>query len=434
MTREIGTSPTDLSAHESSGVQRTLEELRGCLAVLDTPPELDAKLWSLSQLAEDMASEHEGMAEELLGTYEQLGIVFDVTRKLATVDSEAEVLRLFTASLRSSYSNCKIAAAYPHGPEGWVFEGDAVNVDDWMRKLIRRARDDRAVTVEARSRKTEGAGDVQVMVGPVFGGDAFMGAIIVVQKSSALEFHVSDMMLLEALSMFCGDLIRNHRLVSELRQMSLAMVRSLVNAVDQKDPYTSGHSLRVGYYATMLAARIGFSERDLQMLQWSALLHDVGKIGIRDDVLKKEGKLTEEEFTHIKEHPVRSHQVVEGIPQLAEALDGVLYHHEHYAGGGYPTGLKGEEIPLQARVIQVADIFDALTSDRSYRKAFDWRRALGILEEEAGKVVDPEIVVEFIDMIKEITEGDEGAWERLVERASAFSQIPRPAPDTTEYA
>jgi len=434
VTREFGTSPTDSGARESSGVQRTLQELRGCIAELDTAPKLDAKLWSLSDLAEQMASEHEGMAEELLGLYEQLGVVFDVTRKLATVDSEAEVLRLFTVSLRSSYSDCMVAAAYPHGPEGWVFEGDAVNADDWLRRLIDRARNERAVTVEPRPHETEGTGQRQVLVGPVFGGDVFMGAMVVAQKSSASEFHVSDMMLLEALSMFCGDLIRNHRLVSELRQMSLAMVRSLVNAVDQKDPYTSGHSLRVGYYATMLGARIGLTERDLQMLQWSALLHDVGKIGIRDDVLKKEGKLTDEEFAHIKEHPVRSHQVVEKVPQLADALDGVLYHHEHYAGGGYPTGLKGKEIPLQARVIQIADIFDALTSDRSYRKAFDWRRALGILEEEAGRVVDPEIVVEFIDMIKEITEGDEGAWDRLVERASSLAQIPGSAQDTTKYA
>lgn len=149
------------------------------------------------------------------------------------------------------------------------------------------------------------------------------------------------------------------------------------------------------------------------MLEWSALLHDVGKIGIRDDVLKKAGKLTEEEFNHIKEHPVRSFEVVSRVPQLRSALDGIRHHHERYDGKGYPDGLKGEGIPLQARIIQVADIFDALTSSRSYRKAFDWQKALNIIAEESGTVVDPHLGAIFTRMIRRKFENDPQAWEAM---------------------
>jgi HD-GYP domain-containing protein (c-di-GMP phosphodiesterase class II) len=159
------------------------------------------------------------------------------------------------------------------------------------------------------------------------------------------------------------------------------------------------------------------------MLQWSALLHDVGKIGIRDAVLKKEGKLNDEEFTHIKEHPVRSHKVVQQIPQLQAALDGVLYHHERYNGTGYPAGLKGEQIPLQARIIQIADVFDALTSNRAYRPAFDWGQALDILKKEAGKTVDPHLQPTFDRLLRGIVERDPDSWTKLVARANAFAQV-----------
>ena len=203
---------------------------------------------------------------------------------------------------------------------------------------------------------------------------------------------------------------------------STAMVRSLVSAVDQKDEYTCGHSNRVAYYATLLGRALGLEEDEMRMLQWSALLHDVGKIGIRDDVLKKRGRLTKEEFEHIKEHPVRSYRVVQEVPQLTRALDGVLYHHEHYDGSGYPVGLRGEEIPLQARIIQIADVFDALTSNRAYRAAYDWRRALEILRDEAGRTVDPHLQRVFDRLLRGRLEGRQGAWEEMVRQAEQFVQ------------
>jgi HD-GYP domain-containing protein (c-di-GMP phosphodiesterase class II) len=202
----------------------------------------------------------------------------------------------------------------------------------------------------------------------------------------------------------------------DLREMSMDTVRTLVSAVDQKDPYTSGHSNRVGYYAKLLGMELGFDERQLRELEWSALLHDVGKIGIRDEVLKKSGRLTDEEFEHIKEHPVRGFEVVRDNPHFRSALDGVLHHHERYDGKGYPKGLSGEGIPLQARIIQIADIFDALTTTRSYRNAFHWERAVDILEEESGTVVDPQLCVRFVELLHRLHD----------ERPEAFEAIGKP--------
>ena len=243
---------------------------------------------------------------------------------------------------------------------------------------------------------------------------------------------------MDSLCVFCGDIIRNRRLVSELRQMSIDMVRALVGTIDQKDGYTSGHSTRVGFYACLLAQELGWSEERLQILEWSALLHDVGKIGIRDDVLNKAGKLTPEEFDHMKEHPVRSSEVVCQVPQLAEAIDGVLHHHEHWNGKGYPDGLVGEDIPLQARMIQIADIFDALTTSRSYRKAFTWQKALTILREEAGVVVDPNLMAIFEGLITKWAAREPARFAAMFEPAAAeapYATIPgRSRPDTAPRA
>lgn len=416
----------------------------------------------LSDAVGQIMDEHAGMAEELLSVYEQLGVVFEVTRRLPSIRNESEVLDLFIDSLSKSFHRRDVFLVHPPGKQsggepplavgpassrsgrGWRIEGcetamggdrvpcdgDGVPCDGWLRVQIERARDEQKVVVEAPPAGTmphgiEGSGRpiTQVMVGPVFSGENFVCAIVIVRGSDVAEFHASDMSVIESLSTFCGDLIRNHRLVRELGEMSVAMVRSLVNAVDEKDPYTSGHSLRVAYYAMLLGKELNLVKVDLQMLQWSALLHDVGKIGIREAVLNKEGKLTVEEFDHIKEHPVRGYHIVKEVRQLSDALDGVLHHHERYDGSGYPTKLAHEDIPLQARIVQIADVFDALTSTRSYRPAFDWRKALSIMEEEAGKTIDPHLQRVFDRLMRGILESDHDAWEQVFERAGQLARV-----------
>jgi len=454
----------------------------------------------VSSSLDRIMEEHRGMADELINVYEQLGVIFEVTRKLPAIADESEVIELFVESLRRSFAGRRVfaasrAAEHDGSPPGdWEavrLRGDAQpqgadecrepegaeecrendgRLDKRLAAVLERAcRMTPARTVVEFLTQGDSAptpspalqggrspipapspvlqdGRVQprtsigqdVLVAPVFSGEHLVCAIVIVREvrpesvSHTPGFRASDVQLVESLTTFCGDLIRNHRLVREMREMSVAMVRSLVSAVDQKDEYTCGHSLRVGYFATALGRLLNLSGDELQMLQWAALLHDVGKIGIRDDVLKKPGKLTAEEFKHIQEHPVRSHRVVQQVPQLAAALDGVLCHHERFDGSGYPAGLKGEQIPLQARIVQIADVFDALTSSRSYRLAYDWRKALEILHDEAGKTVDPELQQLFDSYIRATLESDLSApeprrsgrvepWTRMVEQANHFA-------------
>jgi HD-GYP domain-containing protein (c-di-GMP phosphodiesterase class II) len=423
-----------LGGGSRAAVERTLDRVTSCVATV--------------------AAEHDGMTNELLSIYEQLGVIFEVTHRLPDIRDEQEILQHFVSSLSRTFLGCRVDAASPRGNGRWRFHTAGAECPPWLVQLLDASRTSTTVTVHS---SRSGTGDV--LIGPIHAGEVFVCSVILQRDderdemsreggerllhaptSGETTFQASDMLLVESLATFCGDLVRNLRLVSELRQASIAMVRALVSAVDQKDHYTSGHSLRVASYSTLLGKELGLLGEELQMLQWSALLHDVGKIGIRDEVLQKAGKLSPDELRHIQEHPVRSYEVVKGIPQLAPALAGALHHHEHYDGGGYPSGLSGENIPRQARIIQVADIFDALTSNRSYRGAFAWEKALDIMRSEAGKTVDPWIFDTFDRMIRRIlapVTADAPAevphdrtdlrshrgltWEELTARAEQFS-------------
>jgi HD-GYP domain-containing protein (c-di-GMP phosphodiesterase class II) len=171
-----------------------------------------------------------------------------------------------------------------------------------------------------------------------------------------------------------------------------ATIATLVQAVETKDPYTRGHSERVARASVMIGRRIGMSEERLQTLEYAGTLHDVGKLGVPTTVLRKSGKLTDEEFDAIKLHPTRGHDMVREIRFLDEALEGIYHHHERIDGRGYPVGLQGEAIPEFARVIGVADAFDSMTSTRSYRSARSIDEALVELERCKGTQFDPRMV------------------------------------------
>jgi len=166
----------------------------------------------------------------------------------------------------------------------------------------------------------------------------------------------------------------------------------LAGAVDEKDPYTRGHSDRVTRYAIMIGQEMNLPATFLETLQISAQLHDVGKIGIEDRILKKPGALTAEEFEVMKTHTTKGANILREVTQLAEMLPGIELHHESLDGRGYPYGLKGDQIPMLARVIAVADTFDALTTNRPYQTAHTPDQALNIIHNLAGKRLDPTAV------------------------------------------
>ncbi|MGF2616611.1 HD domain-containing protein [Rossellomorea vietnamensis] len=175
----------------------------------------------------------------------------------------------------------------------------------------------------------------------------------------------------------------------------------IAGALDARDPYTAGHSKRVAHYSSEIAESAGWAPDKIELLRKSALLHDIGKIGIRDDVLLKEGRLSEEEFAQIKRHPVIGAKILDGIDlteELLPILPGIKYHHERIDGKGYPEGLSANQIPEFGRLIAVADAYDAMTSDRPYRRGMSPLKALSILQEGKGTQWDADFVEHFISI------------------------------------
>ncbi|MGK7346455.1 MAG: HD-GYP domain-containing protein [Candidatus Nitrospinota bacterium M3_3B_026] len=191
---------------------------------------------------------------------------------------------------------------------------------------------------------------------------------------------------------------------SELREMNVYLkescvkiVRALSEAIEAKDPYTKGHCRRVTELSLRLGGQIGLSAEEMEALEYGALLHDIGKIGVRDSVLGKPGRLTEEEYEHIKQHPVIGDSIVGGIDYLKLAASVIRNHHERYDGKGYPDGLDGSKLSALPKILVITDAFDAMTSPRPYRGGMSTERALSVLREESGAQFDPELVELFIE-------------------------------------
>ncbi|NLK34471.1 MAG: HD-GYP domain-containing protein [Gracilibacteraceae bacterium] len=186
-----------------------------------------------------------------------------------------------------------------------------------------------------------------------------------------------------------------------MRNIYIDTVKSLSQAVEAKDPYTNGHSRRVGEYACNLAERLGLSPKRIENLKIAAILHDIGKIGVDESILNKPGRLTEEEFDKIKQHPEIGVRIIKDIDFLKDVSGIILSHHERYDGTGYPEGKKNGDIVLEAQILSIADVFDALTSERPYRNAMTVEEALEIIEKGKGVQFDGRLADAFIKMVKE---------------------------------
>ncbi len=204
------------------------------------------------------------------------------------------------------------------------------------------------------------------------------------------------------LLLFIPLLISRHsfQLYIDMRENYLNTVEALVQALEAKDTYTSGHSERVGKFSVAIAEEIKMSDEKIVFLKYAAVLHDIGKIGVSETILNKEGKLLDLEWESIRAHPVIGQTIIKKIKFLFDIGLVVRHHHERYDGKGYPDGIKGEEIPLEARIIAVADTYDAITSDRIYRKGRTHDEAIAELKRVAGTQLDPEIVEIFCKVVK----------------------------------
>lgn len=192
-----------------------------------------------------------------------------------------------------------------------------------------------------------------------------------------------------------------HKQTHKLRRTFFSAINSLVRTLEARDPYTSGHSLRVRKYAMRLARYIGLDDATKKRLSLASKLHDIGKVGLAEGILNKPAKLSDHEFDLVKEHPIMGERILRPIIRNRVVLSAIRSHHERFDGGGYPDQLRGEEIPFLARMITVADCYDALTSSRAYRGAMSQEDALAILHDGMGTQFDPHLIPPFLRMIRE---------------------------------
>lgn len=192
--------------------------------------------------------------------------------------------------------------------------------------------------------------------------------------------------------------------VKKINKERISSLHLLIEIAEARDPYTMKHSVKVTDYAERLARRVGFSEKNIKNLKLASMIHDIGKIGIDQDILTKPGALTKKEYSKVKKHPLLSTKMIRRIPVVDRQISKIVkYHHENYGGGGYPTGLMGTKIPLGARILAIADAYDALRSNRAYRKAYSRAKAIRIMKSECGKRFDPKLVGMFLDCLQSNT-------------------------------
>ncbi len=229
-----------------------------------------------------------------------------------------------------------------------------------------------------------------------------------------VQYHRSVLFEIDYSERLTSEVEKQTRVAREradrLESMSEEMVQTLAVTIDAKDRYTNGHSFRVSWYASALAEKLGWPEEELKALRREALLHDIGKIGVPDAVLNKPGKLTDEEFAVIKAHTTVGSDILERAQSLHESALVARHHHERYDGRGYPDGLKGEEIPLHARVVTIADTYDAMHSDRIYRKGLSYDVILSELVKGRGTQFDPALLDAFLPLF------ESGELDRVVAR------------------
>jgi putative nucleotidyltransferase with HDIG domain len=254
----------------------------------------------------------------------------------------------------------------------------------------------------------------------------FSQRIVVTSRTELGNLGDSFNLMTDQLETYIKDLQQS---AAENRELFLGTVKGLAAAIDGKDPYTRGHSERVSRISVAIAQRLGLSDDECEKIRISALLHDIGKIAIDDNILKKPAALTDDEFVIMKEHPKKGYKIMSQIKAMKEFLPGMYMHHEMVNGQGYPQGLKGDEIPLMAKVVAVADTFDAMTTDRPYQQAMKFEDAIARIQSFVGTRYDPCVVAAFVEACEEgqIRPGS----VKLKSRTATEKKIPAPCLETT---
>jgi putative nucleotidyltransferase with HDIG domain len=386
-SREAQRAPgeTTLAFREESGTTTVVRK------VIDTHyPGMDA-------LLEGPQSDDLG---ELQRAQRNLATAYEVSKILSSARDLDSLFEGVIESVFSTLNADRAAILLKRGADG-VAAGEIAVSRTVVQDVIEHGVSSLSRDATADERYREGASIIMqkirsVMCAPVVtdkGMRSAMGVLYADSRSLTGAFSESDLELLALIGNQAGVAIHRAQLIAQLEQFFFDTIRAMVATIDAKDGYTHRHSERVAEFAVKISSELGLDDEMREVVKLAGLLHDVGKIGVPEVILNKKGKLTPEEYDEMKQHTVHGVDILSNIqsPRFKKVLPGVRHHHEKWDGSGYPDGLSGEDIPFLGRVLAVADVLDALSSDRAYRKGLGFERTVQLIQDDAGSHFDPEV-------------------------------------------
>jgi len=363
-----------------------------------TPGGLPADDQMAPTLGAEIETEVDRLAHALSVKFEELTLIHQLSERLKIGEQTDTICQSLLEELAPCIGGLTIAidlfADEELQYEGQLFQSGGDFDPNWLRSVADYTSQTVANSMQSQQTGVQVAivnapsdvapAAVRSVVVPIQRGEKSLGRMIAVRSIADDEFGTVEADLMKSTSMMLAVHLLNQRQYDEMQQMFEGTIQSLVSALDAKDTYTCGHSSRVADLAVELAQRLGFDEEGINRIRMAGILHDIGKIGVDDHVLRKPGRLTEDEFEQIKQHPVLGYEILQGIRPFRKILPAVRHHHESWDGSGYPDGLAGESIPRDAQVLAVADAFDAMTSDRPYRTGMPLPKVIGIFRDGQG--------------------------------------------------
>jgi len=389
-------------------------------AALQDIPRLSS-LFQLAWNAHRSHSENKGVIEdigrELADSYEEINLLYTITGNMNSVNHPERFIELACGELLKNMPygwvgvQLRTGNRLPNPGNELLISGETKHDASQLSNIVAALTCDIAsgmpIIAHSGDHISQRLGDGTIVV-PIENDGYVIGVLIAAEKQGT-DTTVSsvDVKMLNATASQLGIFLENALLYEDLSATFLGTLEALTASIDAKDRYTCGHSQRVSLLTAQLAEAAGLSEVQVDRFRIAGLVHDIGKIGVPESVLLKKGKLTDEEYQTVQQHPEIGARILRDIPQMEDILGGVLHHHERFDGGGYPHGLAQEDIPLVARIIAIADTFDAMSSSRTYRNAMTRTSVLDEMKRSIPGQFDPELAEIFFNL-------DFSKWEELM--------------------
>ena len=379
-----------LPGRETQGESLALPEFRRLLVLKGPKDILRPALEAVKKLATEISSKEResfSLTQEITERYEQLATLFEMSEKLGMAGDNPSRMAAILDTAATAVSAGWGCLLLLDGDCRFINRGEQEIDREEISALARRAAENNKPEVDEKK---------HIVLPLTVSENQPIGALALGPRTEGI-YRSGDVKMLVTLTSYAALLLESGRLYEGLELLFFSTIKSMVEAIDAKDPRTRGHSERVRRYSALMAQKMGMSSQDQKMLELAALLHDLGKIGLPDSILNNvKHTLTEEQWDLVKQHPEIGVSILTHVAQLKRILPAIGQHHERYDGSGYPAGVKGQEISLFARIIAVADAYDAMTTQRTYRPTFDSRQALAELRDNSGNQFDPMAVELFL--------------------------------------